>query len=120
MVNDTIPPSISLPGVPPLSSKLTALATAVGVLDAAQPSYAAKILTALADQLTPTAAQAVTTDVWTTALHQAGRTVLATVPALVRREVCDRAVAALPSPRIAAGETCGEWAIRLRAAARTI
>ncbi|MEV7867456.1 hypothetical protein AB0P17_15445 [Streptomyces sp. NPDC088124] len=84
------------------------------------PSYPAQVLNALADQLTPTAAEPVTVEVWTDALHTAGRTVLATVPRIVCTATLDHVIATLPAPRISQGETCGEWALRLRTAARSI
>ncbi|RDG37507.1 hypothetical protein [Streptomyces corynorhini] len=83
------------------------------------PTYAAQVINTLADQLAQTHAEPVTIDVQTTAFLDAGRTVLATVPPIVQTAVLDRVIATLPAPRTDQGETCGEWAIRLRSAAVT-
>ncbi|MET8297415.1 hypothetical protein ABZW02_25655 [Streptomyces sp. NPDC005180] len=80
---------------------------------------AAQLLHAVADLLSGTEPeQPVTNRTAGLAFTYAGLAVLAPYPQAVRDAALDRALATLPEARPA--ETGGEWAIRLRAAARSV
>ncbi|MFD8970519.1 hypothetical protein ACFV0C_36955 [Streptomyces sp. NPDC059568] len=81
------------------------------------PSYAAQLLTEFATQLDSHPADALTPRAIGTALAAAMDSTLRMLPLAVQGAVAIRALGALP--QLAPGEwiTCGEYALRLRAAA---
>ncbi|MFF1957988.1 hypothetical protein ACFVWX_13480 [Streptomyces sp. NPDC058220] len=86
-----------------------------------QPSYAAQLLTALADRLDnsrPTAT--LTHRILALALALATASTLGALPAAVQGNAATRALAALPQLAPSEWTTCGEYALRLRAAAKEL
>ncbi|MCL7377454.1 hypothetical protein [Streptomyces sp. 35G-GA-8] len=87
----------------------------------ATPSYAAQLLTALADRLDDSRPTATFTHrILALALAIAAASTLGPLPAAVQGDAATRALAALPQIDRGAWTTCGEYALRLRAAAKEL
>ncbi|MFF1416543.1 hypothetical protein [Streptomyces sp. NPDC058280] len=86
-----------------------------------EPSYAAQLITAFADQLDvlrPTAT--LTHRTLGVALAIAAARTLGALPTAVQGAAASRALTTLPQLAIGERITCGEYAIRLRAAAQEV
>ncbi|MCX4676723.1 hypothetical protein OG413_15670 [Streptomyces sp. NBC_01433] len=87
----------------------------------ATPSLAAQLLLAAADQLTTSRPeQTLTISGWGRTLARADQRVLSGYPQSIAQHAARRAMRALDAEMWATARTRGEWAICLRAAAKTV